>query len=158
MQKVKHSKLAEGVEAALTDKKYVLGVDTSMLDICYPAIIQSGGNYSLKFSMTSDKNHLHFGAIVCSLGARYKQYCSNIVRTLLVNPSETVQDNYNFLLSLQEELLKLLVPGKKLCDIYEAALAFAKKEKPSLAENLTKTFGYVYTFIYTFVYTFWDFV
>lgn len=140
-KKVKHSKLAEGVEAALTDKKYVVGVDTSQLDMCYPAIIQSGGNYSLKFSMTSDKNHLHFGAIVCSLGARYKQYCSNIVRTLLVNPTETVQDNYNFLLNMQEELLKLLVPGKKLCEIYEAGLSFAKKEKPSLTDNLTKIFG-----------------
>jgi len=47
---VKHSKLAEGVENAATDKKYVSGVDTSQVDMCYPAIIQSGGNYSLKFS------------------------------------------------------------------------------------------------------------
>jgi nucleosome binding factor SPN SPT16 subunit len=48
--KVKHSKLAEGVENAATDKKYVSGVDTGQVDMCYPAIIQSGGNYSLKFS------------------------------------------------------------------------------------------------------------
>lgn len=48
--KVKHSKLAEGVENAATDKKYVSGVDTSQVDMCYPAIIQSGGSYSLKFS------------------------------------------------------------------------------------------------------------
>lgn len=47
---VKHSKLAEGVENAATDKKYVSGVDTSQVDMCYPAIIQSGGSYSLKFS------------------------------------------------------------------------------------------------------------
>jgi nucleosome binding factor SPN SPT16 subunit len=59
--------------------------------MCYPAIIQSGGNYNLKFSVVSDKNVLHFGAIVCSLGARYKSYCSNIVRTLLVNPSDAIQ-------------------------------------------------------------------
>lgn len=51
LQKVKHAKLAEGVEAALTDKKYVGNVDTSQLDMCYPAIIQSGGNYNLKFSV-----------------------------------------------------------------------------------------------------------
>lgn len=140
-KKVKHSKLAEGVESALADKKYVSGVDMSQLDMCYPAIIQSGGNYSLKFSVNSDKNQLHFGAIVCSLGARYKTYCSNIVRTLLVNPTETVQENYNFLLNLQEELLRLLQPGKRLCDIYEAALVFARKEKATLVDSLTKTFG-----------------
>lgn len=90
-QKVKHSKLAEGVDAAITNKKYVSGVDVTQVDMCYPAIIQSGGTYTLKFSVVSDKNTLHFGVIVCSLGARYKSYCSNIVRTLLVNPTKTIE-------------------------------------------------------------------
>ncbi|XP_023209921.1 FACT complex subunit SPT16-like [Centruroides sculpturatus] len=50
-KKVKHSKLAEGVEQAVSDKKYVSGVDISQVDLCYPPIIQSGGNYNLKFSV-----------------------------------------------------------------------------------------------------------
>lgn len=139
---MKHSKLAEGVELALTDKKFVSGVDTSHLDMCYPPIIQSGGNYGLKFSVTSDKNYLHFGAIVCSLGARYKSYCSNISRTLLVNPSDIVQENYNFVLNLEEEILKKLIPGVKLSEVFEAAMDFAKKEKPDLLDRLVKTFGF----------------
>ena len=49
-QKVRHTKLADGVEQALQNKKYVSGVDVSQIDMCYPAIIQSGGKYSLKFS------------------------------------------------------------------------------------------------------------
>lgn len=141
-KKVKHSKLAEGVESVLTNKKYVSGVDTSQLDVCYPAIIQSGSNYSLKYSALSDDNYLHFGAIVCLLGARYKSYCSNIGRTLLVNPTDVVQDNYTFLVNLQEELLKQLVPNKKLCEVYDNAITFAKKEKPKLVDNLLKTFGF----------------
>lgn len=52
LQKVKHSKLTEGVEQALSDKKYVTGVDLSQVDLCYPCIIQSGGNYNLKFSVS----------------------------------------------------------------------------------------------------------
>lgn len=141
-KKVKHTKLAEGVETALTDKKYVSGVDTSQLDVCYPAIIQSGGNYALKYNALSDKNYLHFGAIVCSLGARYKCYCSNIGRTLLVNPSEVVQQNYSFLLNLQEEVLKHLVPNKRLSEVYELGMAYAKKERANLVDNLLKTFGF----------------
>ena len=39
------------MEEALQNKKYVSGLDQSQLDMCYPAIIQSGGNYSLKFSV-----------------------------------------------------------------------------------------------------------
>lgn len=134
--------MAEGVEQALSDKKFVTGVDTSQLDMCYPAIIQSGGNYSLKFSVISDKNYLHFGAIVCSLGARYKTYCSNLARTLLVNPTDKVQENYTFLMNLEEEIIKLLIPGKKLNEVYDAGIAFAKKEKSDLVDSLTKTFGF----------------
>lgn len=48
---MKHSKLADQVEEALQNKKFVSGLDTSQLDMCYPAIIQSGGNYNLKFSV-----------------------------------------------------------------------------------------------------------
>lgn len=141
-KKVKHNKLAEGVESAITDKKYVTGVDTTQIDMCYPAIIQSGGHYNLKFSIVADKNVLHFGAIICSLGARYKSYCSNIVRTLLVNPTQTIQDNYNYLLQAEEELLKQLTTGNKLSDVYESVITFTKKEKPHLLDHLTKNFGF----------------
>lgn len=141
-KKVKHAKLSEGVEQALTDKKYVTGVDVNQLDMCYPAIIQSGGNYSLKFSAFSDKNFLHFGSIICALGARYKSYCSNIVRTLLVNPTDTIQKHYTFLLNLEEELLKVMVPGKKLSEVYEFGLEYARKEEPKLVDKMTKTFGF----------------
>ncbi|KZC04875.1 FACT complex subunit spt16 [Dufourea novaeangliae] len=141
-KKVKHSKLAEGVDAAITNKKYVTGVDVSQVDMCYPAIIQSGGNYSLKFSVVSDKNTLHFGVIVCSLGARYKSYCSNIVRTLLVNPTKTIEDNYNFLLQLEEEILKKLVSGVKISEVYERGVKYVKDEKPDMLDHLTKNFGF----------------
>lgn len=141
-KKVKHSKLAEGVESAISDKKYVAGVDVSQLDMCYPAIIQSGGNYNLKFSVVSDKNTLHFGAIICSFGARYKSYCSNLVRTLLVNPTDQIQTNYNFLLNLEEEVLKKLQAGIKLSEVYESGHDYVKKEKPNLLDNLTKSFGF----------------
>lgn len=110
--------------------------------MAYPPIIQSGGAYSLKFSAAADKNHLHFGVIVCSLGARYKSYCSNISRTFLVNPTEAMQENYTFLVNVQEEILKLLVPGAKLCEVYDKTLAYVKKEKPGMVDNLTKIFGF----------------
>lgn len=50
-QKVRHSKLAESVEKAIEEKKYLCGADPSTVEMCYPPIIQSGGNYSLKFSI-----------------------------------------------------------------------------------------------------------
>jgi nucleosome binding factor SPN SPT16 subunit len=49
-KKVKHSKLADGVEQAVNNKKYIKNVDPNQVDLCYTAIIQSGGRYNLKFS------------------------------------------------------------------------------------------------------------
>ena len=54
---------------------------------------------------------MHFGTIICSMGLRYKSYCSNIVRTLMVDPSDKVKDMYEFLLEIEEEILKKLTHG-----------------------------------------------
>ena len=50
-EKFRHSKLAESVEKAIEEKKYLAGADPSTVEMCYPPIIQSGGNYNLKFSV-----------------------------------------------------------------------------------------------------------
>ncbi|XP_016383683.1 FACT complex subunit SPT16 [Sinocyclocheilus rhinocerous] len=141
-EKVKHSRLAESVEKAIEDRKFLGGVDPSTVEMCYPPIIQSGGSYSLKFSVVSDKNHMHFGAITCAMGIRYKSYCSNLVRTLMVDPPQEMQDNYNFLLQVEEELLKEMKHGVKLCDAFNTVLEFVKKEKPDLVSKLTKNLGF----------------
>ena len=69
---------------------------------------------------SSDKNNLHFGVITCCLGARYKQYCSNLVRTMMVDPSQEQQDNYEFLLKVQEEIIGKLRHGKCLSKATDA--------------------------------------
>lgn len=142
-RKVRHNKLSENVEQAFQNKKFVgQNTDTSQVESCYPTIIQSGGSYNLKFSVTSDKNTLHFGTIVCMLGARYKYYCSNIVRTLMVNPSEEQKDIYTFLVDLQEHIIEKLKDGVKLSDVYTDGVTYATEHRKGLIENLTKTFGF----------------
>ncbi|XP_002733005.1 FACT complex subunit SPT16 [Saccoglossus kowalevskii] len=142
-KRVRHSKLADGVEKALEEKKIVGNLDSSVLEVCYPAIIQSGGNYNLKFSVISDDSKLHFGTVTCALGIRYKSYCSNIVRTLLVDPTQSQQDNYNFLLEVEEEIIKQLQHGVKLSVLYGKIVDFVKKKKPDISDKMTKNFGFV---------------
>ncbi|XP_071546474.1 FACT complex subunit spt16-like [Panulirus ornatus] len=141
-RKVKHAKLAEGVEQAMIDKKYVGNYDTQQIEPCYPPIIQSGGNYALKFSVKSDKNPMHFGAIVCCMGVRYKNYCSNICRTFMVNPPDKMQRDYEILLELFEKLVNTLKVGVKLCDVYEEVYKLVKSKDPKLADRLTKAVGF----------------
>lgn len=102
--------------------------------MCYSPIIQRGGNYNLKFSVMSDKNCKHFGAITWAMSICFKSYCSNLVHTLMVDPSQEVQDNYSFLLQLQEELLNELRHDVKICDVYNTVI---KKQKSELLNKIT---------------------
>ena len=93
-KKVTHSKLSEDFENALTNQlkkfktKLPSTLNTDFVDICYPPIIQSGGVFSLKPSAISSDENLDSGIILCSLGARYKSYCSNIGRTFMIDPTK----------------------------------------------------------------------
>jgi len=143
-KKKSHSKMSKDIEDQIQNKdnKLLSGMDKSAIDMCYPPIIQSGGNYKLKFSVVSDKENIHFGAIVSSLGVRYKSYCSNIVRTMLVDPSEHVQDVYTYLVSLEDLIMNKLQDGVKLSDVFNAAMANVKKEKPAIVDKINKNFGF----------------
>lgn len=142
-KKTKHSKIAESVEQVINDSKYVSQNDKDFVEICYPAIIQSGGNYNLKFSASSDKNNLHFGTIISALGFRYKNYCSNIVRTLMVEPTEKMQENYKFLLKLEEEIINQLRDGVRLNELYDKIKQHCQSERSDLVDKLTPNLGFV---------------
>ena len=49
--------------------------------------------------------------MVCCVGVRYKSYCSNIVRTYMVNPTEDMKANYEILLQVFDELCVKLQHG-----------------------------------------------
>ena len=66
----------------------VVQLTADLVESCYTPIIQSGGVYDLKPSAVSNDDQLHFGTIICSLGARYRHYCSNVARTYFVDPDK----------------------------------------------------------------------
>ena len=60
------------------------------------------------------------GTITCSLGARYKSYCSNVGRTYIINPSKGQEKTYKLLLELQQAALDVIRPGAKLSAVMTA--------------------------------------
>uniref|UniRef100_A0A5S6QLI1 FACT complex subunit n=1 Tax=Trichuris muris TaxID=70415 RepID=A0A5S6QLI1_TRIMR len=139
---VTHAAISEACSKAARSSKYLSDVDLSKLDLCYPPIIQSGGRYALKYGVISDDNNLNYGAIVCSLGLRYKQYCSNISRTLLIDPSQQLQEIYALLCSVQQKVIESLKPKVRLSAVYEAAQQLVKESNPDLLPSLTKNVGF----------------
>ena len=118
-------------------------MDADQLEMCYSPIIQSGGKFSLKFSAVSSDEKLNFGVITCAVGVRYKFYCSNIVRTLMVEPTQSQQDNYNYLLTVLDFLCENLKPGLKLSEVYGKTAKHVEEKKPEFKDKFVKNIGFV---------------
>ena len=119
--------------------------NADMVDWCYSPIIQSGGEYDLKPSAQStSKTLVGEGVIITSLGLRYNSYCSNVGRTFFINPTSTVDKNYDFLLQLQQHIVQeLLKEGKKALEVYEGAVGYIKEKRPELVQHFTKNCGWL---------------
>ncbi|KHJ95261.1 hydrolase, alpha/beta domain protein [Oesophagostomum dentatum] len=144
-KKVKHSRLANDIDEEIGTMK-VQGqlAKNKTIETCYNPIIMSGGSYSLKWSTESSDKLLHYGVIVTSLGARLENYCTNLTRTLMVEPSKNLEDAYEGLLATQAAVIEALKPGAKLCDVYSVGVKTFREKCPDIADKLyKKDFGFV---------------
>ena len=80
--------------------------------------------------------------IIISVESRYISYFGTVTRTLLIDPTDNMRENYEFLLELEEELVKNLKADTKICDVYQAGLEFVKIKKPHLVDCLPDNFGF----------------
>ncbi|OBA24191.1 SPT16-domain-containing protein [Metschnikowia bicuspidata var. bicuspidata NRRL YB-4993] len=119
--------------------------DPELVDWCYSPIVQSGGDYDLRPSAVSlDKRFVGDGAILSSLGLRYRNYCSNIARTFMIDPPPAMEANYDVLLGLQLHLAtSLLRDGKSAREVYDGAADFVRSRNPDLVDKLTKNVGWL---------------
>ena len=141
--KVTHEKLATDVDAIIEDpSKINLNVPTENVETCYFPIIQSGGTYDFRISATSNTDNVKFDVITVALGARYQLYCSNIVRTFLVDAPKAVTKTYDVLMRMHEACMKSMVPGKPLKHVYASAIKFLRDEgREDLVSCLPKNLG-----------------
>ncbi|GAA5863770.1 hypothetical protein JCM8547_006060 [Rhodosporidiobolus lusitaniae] len=147
-KKITHEKLGEEIEGKLEENKFWKklnlgdGFETGFGDWCYSPIIQSGGNYDLKSSAQTDDQRLKPGVILCSLGIRYKSYCSNVGRTFMIDPTPDQEKNYLFLVDLQKFALSELREGVVCKDFYQRIVDKIQADRPDLMPYWGKTAGF----------------
>ena len=154
-RRVSHARLSEEIEGHIVEcsgkeqKRYedlCRGISkdfsTNLLDICYQPIIQSGGVYSLKPSAVSTDAHLCPDVIVVSLGVRYRSVCSNVGRTVLIDPTPEQEAQLAKLLELRQHLLALMRPGLVLGQVYQEAHRKVAADWPELEKHLSGTLGF----------------
>lgn len=155
--KITNAKLSDKVENKIDDIKFLKKITSDLTGLCpkehkfnidlldwtYSPIIQSGSKFDLKVSARSNTDQLQGnGCILASCGIRYNNYCSNVTRTFLIDPSEEMVNNYDFMLDLQSEIIKnQLKVGRLVKDVYEGVVEFVQKVRPDLVGNLTKNLG-----------------
>ncbi|XP_057494352.1 FACT complex subunit SPT16-like [Actinidia eriantha] len=144
-KKVTHSSLMDDTEKAILEPtKVKVKLKAENVDICYPPIFQSGGNFDLRPSASSDDEHLYYdsaSAIICAIGSRYNSYCSNVARTYLIDSTPRQGKAYEVLLKAHEAAIGALNPGNKVSAVYQAALSVVERDAPDLVANLTKSAG-----------------
>ncbi|KAG8063888.1 hypothetical protein GUJ93_ZPchr0004g38877 [Zizania palustris] len=117
-RKVTHSSLMDDTEKAILDPlKVKVKLKAENVDICYPPVFQSGGKFDLKPGASSNDDHLYYDSasvIICAIGSRYGNYCSNIARTFLIDATPTQSKVYETLLKAHEAAIEALKPGNRM--------------------------------------------
>lgn len=147
-KKMSHKSLSGKIEAKIDDAKFFnklaklpTGFDAQQIDWAYGPVVQSGGNYDLRFSATPDDKNLSPGIIIAGFGIRYKTYAAAIARTFLVDPSKSQEANYGFLLAIYDAVVKDIRDGTVVKDLYNKALGMIKAKKPELEKHFVRNIG-----------------
>lgn len=144
-KKVSHSSLMEETEKVIHDpRKLNLKLKAENVDICYPPILQSGGEFDLKPSASCNNDNLYYeteSVIICALGARYGSYCTNIARSFLIDANAKQSKAYEVLYKAHNAAISALKSGNTLGSAYRAAVSVVENEAPELLPHLSKTAG-----------------
>ncbi len=145
-KEITHQEVTRVMETYLEKTKPNLKKKFNILDrfydYSYAPIIQSGGNYSLKIINESDKNKLKPDVIRLALGGKYFEMNCNLIRTLIINPTEDEQKAYTALLSLFNELQNGLKNGQNISQTVNKIVKGFKDKYPELKDNLVEQFGF----------------
>lgn len=144
--KMKHSDITKKIEKLLVDNKIKyeqeLLVKPAFADLAYAPIIQSGGTYNLKPNAESDDEVMKYDTIMLSVGAKYMEYNTNVVRTLMIDASEEEKQAYNHVYEAERFLIRALKPSTPLKDVYESTFKFLSEKKPSYKDKIPTSFGF----------------
>ena len=146
---VTHKQLGDRIDKKLDDPKFFTkskhklpaDFDAQQLEWIYGPTVQSGGHYDLKLSAQSDDNNLHAGIIIAGFGLRYKNYCSILARSYLVDPNKTQESNYKLLLIVHEAIIKDAQAKVAAKELYNKALGIIRTKKPDMEKYFVKNVG-----------------
>lgn len=144
-KKVAHSTLMEDTEKAIQEPSMAkVKLEAENVDICYLPIFQSGGEFDLKPSASSNDDNMYYDAmsvIICAIGSRYNSYCSNVATMYLIDANDVQSKAYETLLKAHEAAIGALKLSNKVGVAYQAAVTVVEREALEFAAHFTLYFN-----------------
>ena len=136
----------EAFKKKFIEKNSKYKISSQSIEIKYPPVIQSGGNYSLDCFQESDSTELSSDIIICKAFALYKDYNAQVIRTFMINSEKAQQNQYKILLAAFDQILRTLKEGAKnqttLGEIYKEIKEFIISRDENLKNCIPQSFGY----------------
>jgi len=118
----REAEIAEKLEKIIKS----LGAD----NLAFESIVASGKNSGLPHHITGKQKIKKGQVLLLDFGAKYKDYCADLTRTIFIGRAKDSQRNiYHHVLSTQRTTLGKIAHGQKASDIYHAANNVFKKQK-----------------------------
>lgn len=116
----------EGEIAAEIERKMkIFGAD----EIAFPTIVASGPNSASPHYRASERKLRKGDFVIVDIGCKYKNYCSDMSRTFIVNKaSEKQKEIYETCIKMQKEILKRTKPGVSFRELQNAANKVCEKK------------------------------
>ncbi len=122
--------------------KSKLSIIPGFFDYSYTPVVQSGKEYVLGLRADNNDDNLEFNIILLNLAGKYFEMNCNIYRTLLIDPDDQDQKNYNALYWLHNDIIKSLKLDKTLANVYTEVKKRFSNKYPSLKNCLRSDFGF----------------
>jgi len=124
-------------------------LETDDVQILLPPVLQSGGNFDLKWNAQTDESgvlHLPGKGIpaihVAAITVHHKLCCSTVARTLMFNAKKDQIEAYKALFEVFEEVILEIKPGVAMRKIHETVSSKLKERDPKFVSSLFKELGW----------------
>jgi len=117
-------------EAEIAEKLTKIIKSLSADGLAFESIVAAGRNAGLPHYVTSKQKIKKGQVLLFDFGAKYKDYCADLSRTIFIGRTSDRQRNiYHHVLTAQKRAIEIITSGIKISDVYNTTNDYFKKHK-----------------------------
>ena len=111
--------IIKNIRKGMTEKQVAFEIERYMImqgadGLAFETIVASGENSSMPHAVPTDRVIKNGDILLFDMGAKYKGYCSDLSRTVIVGEESIFENEYNFVLEMQKEISEQFKAGENI--------------------------------------------